>query len=102
MLSPQAHAERDGTLRFCRSRTPACGPPASSSQQSGDLDHRVRCCGLLTLTHDRGGAQKLLGRLHVANLRFPRGSGISKEFAFFARSPCGPTYCGEKRPSWRP
>ena len=48
MLSPQAHAERDDTLRFCRSWTPACGPPASSSQQSGDLYHRVRCCGLLT------------------------------------------------------
>lgn len=48
MLSPQAHAERDGTLRFYRSRNPICGPAASSSQQLGDLDHRVKCCGLLT------------------------------------------------------
>ncbi len=56
MLPPQTHAERDGTLRFCSSRNPACGPPASSSQQLGDLDHRVKCLRSAYLTYDRGGA----------------------------------------------
>lgn len=49
MLPPQTHPERDGTLRFCRSRNPACGPPASSSQRLCDLDHRVKVLAVCSL-----------------------------------------------------